>query len=86
MIQRFTPERSAAVVTKAALRRTALAPEKYDLPSILLDTAQGRMNTVAKRVDMLYFRAACFLDHRVSMMYRCALASLTLLITKRDTE
>ena len=35
----------------AALRRTTLAPEKCDLPSILLDTAQPRMNTVAKRVD-----------------------------------
>src|SRR5664280_2405262 len=34
-----------------ALCRSTLAPEKCDLPSILLDTAQSRMNTVAKCVD-----------------------------------
>lgn len=39
------------LATMPHLAAPPLAPEKCDLLSILLDTAQPRMNTVAKRVD-----------------------------------
>lgn len=48
MIQRVTAYRIVLLLPKSALRRTALVPEKYDLPLILLDTSQGRINTVGK--------------------------------------
>src|ERR1035441_4650379 len=64
--QRVTANDSAAcsranraVVTTSALCRTTLAPEKYDRPSILLDTAQRCINKGRKHLDASTIATNC---------------------------
>src|ERR1019366_3682474 len=74
-MQRITATDSAAysrancaVATKSVLRRTALALEKYDLPFLLLDTAQTRTNTgwkpwhTSKNSCVTSASLGCYLD------------------------
>lgn len=75
MQQRVTANGSAAysrancaVVTKSVLRRTTLAPEKYDPSSILLDIAQGRINKGWKRMQTSTANEEFMRNDRVSFV------------------